>query len=154
MFMFLTILFSLPADLCLDEVSLEHEVLTLVLKSSLASAVCPECSHSSTRIRGRYTRTLADLPCQERAVRVCLKVRRFVCATLGCPRTTFAERFPTLTHAYAWRTLRQAKALTEIAFAQGGREGAQEASRLARPTSRDTLLRLIRSTLVPTRKTK
>jgi transposase-like protein len=51
MLMFLTILFSLPADLCLDEVSLENEVLTLVLKSSQGSAVCPECSHSSTRIR-------------------------------------------------------------------------------------------------------
>jgi hypothetical protein len=36
--------------------------LTLMLKSSQTSAVCPECSHASTRIRGRYTRTLADLP--------------------------------------------------------------------------------------------
>jgi transposase len=151
--MFLTILFSLPADLCLDEVSLENEGVTLVLKSSQTSAVCPECSHSSTRIRGRYTRTLADLPCQGRAVRVRLEVRRFVCRTRGCPRTTFAERFPKLTRAYARRTLRQAEALVEIAFAQGGKAGAQLAKRLAMPTSRDTLLRLIRSTPVPTRKT-
>ena len=151
--MFLTILFSLPAEVCLDEVSLENEVLTLVLKSSQASAVCPECSHSSSRIRGRYTRTLADLPCQGRAVRVRLEVRRFVCRTRGCPRTTFAEGFPKLTRAYARRTLRQAEALTEIAFAQGGKAGAQLAKRLAMPTSRDTLLRLIRSTAVPTCKT-
>ena len=68
-------------------------------------------------MRGRYTRTLADLPCQGRVVRVRLEVRRFVCATRGCPRTTFAERFPTLTHAYARQTLRQAEALTEVAFA-------------------------------------
>ena len=151
--MLLTILFSLPADLCLDEVYLENEVLTLILKSSQTSAVCPECTHPSARIRGRYTRTLADLPCQGRAVRVRLEVRRFVCATRGCPRTTFAERFPTLTHAYARRTLRQAEALVEVAFAAGGKAGAQLAKRLAMPTSRDTLLRLIRSTAVPTRKT-
>ena len=151
--MFLSTLFSLPADVYLADVCLEQETLTLVLKSSQTSAVCPECSHASTRIRGRYTRTLADLPCQGRAVRVRLEVRRFVCRTRGCPRTTFAERFPQLSRAYARRTLRQAEALTEVAFANGGKAGAQEASRLAMPTSRDTLLRLIRSTAVPQHKT-
>src|SRR5204863_3328278 len=123
--MFLSTLFSLPADIYLADVSLEKETLTLVLKSSQTSTACPECSHSSTRIRGRYTRTLADLPCQGRAVRVRLEVRRFVCHTRVCQRTTFAERFPQLTRAYARRTLRQTEALVEIAFAQGGKAGAQ-----------------------------
>ncbi len=122
--MLLTTLFSLPVDVNVAGVCLEQETLTLVLKSSQTSAVCPECSHASTRIRGRYTRTLADLPCQGRAVRVRLEVRRFVCRTRGCPRTTFAERFPQLSRAYARRTLRQAEALTEVAFANGGKAGA------------------------------
>ncbi len=86
-------------------------------------------------------------------MRVRLEVRRFVCRTRSCPRTTFAERFPQLTRAYARRTLRQAEALTEVAFANGGKAGAQLAKRLAMPTSRETLLRLIRSTAVPQRKT-
>src|SRR5215471_8667247 len=108
--MFLTTLFSLLVDVYLADICLEQETLTLVLKSSQASAVCPKCTHPATRVRGRYTRTLADLPCQGRAVRVRLEVRRFVCRTRGCPRTTFAKRFPTLTRAYARRTLRQADA--------------------------------------------
>ena len=86
-------------------------------------------------------------------MRVRLEVRRFVCRTRGCPRITFAERFPTLTRTYARRTLRQADALVEVAFAVGGKAGAQLAKRLAMPTSRDTLLRLIHSTDVPQRKT-
>jgi len=151
--MFLSTLFSLPADVYLADVCIEQEALTLVLKASQTSAACPECTHSSTRIRGRYTRTLADVPCQGRAVRVRLEVRRFVCATRGCPRTTFAEGFPQLSRAYARRTLRLAEALTEVAFAVGGKAGAQLAKRLAMPTSRETLLRLIRSTDVPRRKT-
>jgi transposase len=151
--MFLSTLFSLPADVYLTDVRLEQETLTLVLKSNQASAVCPGCTRPSTRIRGRYTRTLADLPCQGRAVQVRLEVRRFICTTRGCPRTTFAERFPQFSRAYARRTLRQAEALTEVAFAQGGKAGAQLAKRLAMPTSRETLLRLIRSTAVPQRKT-
>src|SRR2546428_3308513 len=151
--MFLSTLFSLPADVYLADVCLENETLPLVLKSSQTSAVCPECTHPSIRIRGRYTRTRAALPCQGRAVRARLEVRRFICATRGCPRTTFAERFPTLTRVYARRTLRQADSLREVAFAVGGKAGAQLAKRLAMPTSRDTRLRLIRSTAVPTRQT-
>src|SRR6266851_8475034 len=151
--MFLSTLFSLPADVYLADVCLEQETLTLVLKSSQTSAACPECTHPSTRIRGRYTRTLADLPSQGRAVRVRLEVRRFVGCTRGCPRTTLADVFPRLTRAYARRTLRQAEALVEIAFAVGGKAGAQLAKRLAMPTSRETLLRLIRSTAVPLHKT-
>src|SRR2546421_8529189 len=42
---------------------------------------------------------------------------------------------------------------SEIAFAGGGKAGALLAKRLGMPTSRDTLLRLIRSTAVPKHKT-
>ena len=48
-----------------------------------------------------------------------MEVRRFVCTTRGCPRTTFAEGFPQLARAYARRTLRQAEALTEILQEEG-----------------------------------
>ena len=60
--MFLTTLFSLPVDVSLADICLEKETLTLVLKSSQPSTVCPTCTHQSTHVRGRYTRTLADLP--------------------------------------------------------------------------------------------
>src|SRR5437773_1852067 len=150
--MLISTLFSLSADLSLVDVRLEHEGLTLVLRSSQTNAACPECAQPSTQVHGHYTRRLADLPCQKRPVRVCLEVRRFRCATRGCPRTTFAERFPTLTHAFARRTLRQAEFLTEIAFAQGGKAGAQLAKRLGMPASRETLLRLIRRSTLPQRK--
>src|SRR5207247_3817419 len=138
--MLISTLFSLSADLSLVDVRLEHEGLTLVLRSSQTNAACPACAQPSTHVHGHYTRRLADLPCQKRPVGVCLEVRRFACRTRGCPRTTFAERFPMLTHAYARRTLRQAEALTEIAFAQGGKAGAKLARRLAMPASRDTRL--------------
>ena len=127
--MLLSALFSLSADLCLVDVRLEDEGVTLMLRSSQTTAACPACTQPSTHVHGHYTRRLADLPCQKRPVRVCLEVRRFACRTRGCPRTTFAERFPTLTRAYARRTVRQAEFLTEIAFAQGGKGGAQLAKR-------------------------
>jgi transposase len=151
--MLISTLFSLPTDLSLVAIRLEHEGLTLVLKSRQTTATCPACAQPSTHVHGHYIRRLADLPCQKKPVHVYLQVRRFRCATRGCPRTTFAECYPTLTRAYARRTLRQAEALTEIAFALGGKAGAQLAKRQSMPTSRDTLLRLIRSTPLPTQKT-
>ena len=151
--MLLSTLFSLSADLALVDVRLEGEGLTLVLRSNQTNAACPACAQPSTHVHGHYTRRLADLPCQKRPVRVCLEVRRFACRTRGCPRTTFAERFPLFTRTYARRTLRQAESLTEIAFAQGGKAGAKLAKRLGMPASRETLLRLIRGSEIPKRKT-
>src|SRR5450755_3862823 len=147
--MLLSTLFSLPDDLCLVDVHLENEGLTLVLRSSQTSAACPECAQPSAYVHGHYMRRLSDLPCLGKVVHVHLQVRRFACRTRGCSRTTFAERFPMLTRPYARRTLRQADALKEVAFAEGGKAGALLARRLAMSVSRDTLLRLIRSTAVP-----
>ena len=104
--MLLSTLFSLSADLCLVDIHLENGGLTLVLRSSLTSAACPACAQPSTHVHGHYTRRLADLPCQGKVVRIHLEVRRFACRIRGCLRTTFAERFPMLTRAYARRTLR------------------------------------------------
>jgi transposase len=94
----------------------------------------------------RYSRRLADLPCQERAVRLWLKVRRFFCENPACPRQTFAEQFPEMAPAHARRTLRQGETLREIAFALGGRPGARLARFLGLPVSFWTLLRLLRRT--------
>ena len=152
--MLLSTLFSLSADLCLVDVRLGDEGVTLVLRSNQTTAACPACAQPSTQVHGHYTRWLADLPCQKRPVRVCLEVRRFRCATRGCPRTTFAERFPTLTQAYARRTLRQAESLIEIAFARGeAKRGHSWPSAWGcRPVAiRGS--RLIRSSEIPKRKT-
>ncbi len=129
-----------------EELLLENQVLTLVLASSQPTRCCPVCSQSSSRIHSRYMRTLADLPCQGRQVRLQIEVRRFRCMEPTCRRATFAEQFPGLAAASARRTSRQAEALCEVAFALGGRAGAPLAKKLSLPTSRHTLLRLLRRT--------
>jgi transposase len=110
-------LLSFPADVVVEELLLENQNLTLVLASTQPTRCCPICSLSSCRIHSRYLRTLADLPCQGRLVRLQIKVRRFLCMEPSCMRTTFAEQFPGLAAAYARRTSRQAETLCEVAFA-------------------------------------
>ncbi len=143
------LLFALPADLRLEDLLIENEMLILLLASSQSTQTCPDCAHPSSRVHSRYSRRLADLPCQGRAVGLCLQVRRFFCKNPACARRTFAEQFPELAPAYARRTLRQRKTLGEIAFALGGRAGARLARLLGLPVSFWTLLRLLRRTLLP-----
>jgi len=144
--MTIPLLFALPADLLVEDVLIESDLLTLVLASSQVLVSCPDCAHASSRVHSRYRRTLADLPCQGRAVQLWLKVRRFFCENPACSRKTFAEQVPGMAPAYARRTLRQKKTLCEIAFALGGRPGAHLACFLGLPISFWTLLRLLRQT--------
>jgi transposase len=90
----LTTLFSLPAYLLLEDVFIENQVLTLVITSTLMKVPCPDCHQFSSRMHSRYTRRLSDLPCQGRAVRLLVQVRRFFCDAPACSRKTFAETFP------------------------------------------------------------
>ena len=110
-------LFSLPTNVFLEDLQIESDLLTLVLGSTLTQVPCPVCGQPSSRIHSRYTRRLSDLPCQGRAVRLQVQVRRFFCDAPTCSRKTFAEQFPLLAPAYARRTSRQAESLRTIASA-------------------------------------
>src|SRR5713226_4117653 len=103
----LTTLFSLPAHLLVEEVLIENQILTLVITSTLPEMPCPDCHQPSGRIHSRYRRTLADLPCQGRAVRLLVQVRRFFCDAPACSRKTFAEACPGVAPKHARRTSRQ-----------------------------------------------
>jgi transposase len=119
-------------------------VLVLALVSTADAAACPRCGRPSHRVHSHYHRTVADLPGQDFPVVIRLTVRRFRCATAGCPTTIFCERVPQLLGAYARTTARLADAHRLIGFALGGEAGARLAEDLAMPTSPDTLLRRVK----------
>jgi hypothetical protein len=79
-----------------------------------------------------------------------LRVRRFFCRNRRCPRQTFAEQAPRLAARYARRTVPLRATLQEIGLALGGRPGARLSTRLHRPASRMTLLRLLHALPLPT----
>jgi hypothetical protein len=66
---------------------------------------------TSGRVHSRYARRLADVAIGGRRVMIRLSVRRFLCASLGCARTTFAEQVDGPTSWYARRTARLAATL-------------------------------------------
>lgn len=105
---------------------------------------CPGCGVASSRVHGRYQRTVADVASAGRAVVVQLSVRRFVCDVSSCVRVTFAEQFPGLTTPYARYSPPLRAMLVSIAVALAGRPGSRLARSLGITVGRDTLLAMIR----------
>ena len=128
----------------LTEVTVEPEAVCLQLTTTAAAARCPRCAVPSSSVHSRYQRHLTDLPWGTRPVRIQLTVRKFVCRNPSCTRRIFTERVPELVAAYARKTPRLIAALQAIGVALGGQAGARLRMRLGLPTSRDTLLRLVR----------
>jgi transposase len=145
----LTVLLPHLAGLQVEHASVDDQTVTLVVRSPRRTAACPVCRRHATHVHGRYVRSVADLPCAGRPVRLHLRVRRFWCTNPACPRTIFAERFPAVAAVRARRTPGNQAQLTEVGFALGGRAGARLAQRQGVPTSRSTLLRLVRAAPEP-----
>jgi transposase len=128
----------------LEQITLEGGMITVFAHSQTTKAPCPECSHVSSRIHGRYTRRLADLPWSGRTVRLEIQVRRFVCLRQACPRKTFSEALPALAERFARRTTRLADLLLKLGLTAGGEAGARLTHALNISCSPDTLLRCVR----------
>ena len=123
----LSFLLDLP-QLGIDQIEITQELITLVAQVEASEASCPLCGCASSWVHSRYRRTLQDLPCAGKTLRLIVQVRRFFCRNTDCSRKIFAERVLHLTTAYARRTTRFAQALSELGLAQGGQAGAQLAA--------------------------
>jgi len=86
------LLLGLPAHLRLEQIEIASQLLTLSLAVDTSQAACPLCQQDAHRIHSHYTRTLQDLPCTGKALRLLVLVRRFFCENKACARKIFAER--------------------------------------------------------------
>ncbi len=133
------------AGLVLEQVQLCGEIVHLLVRLATSGACCPTCACWSDAFHSSYQRQIADLPIADRQVVVHLQVRRFRCRQPTCARSTFVEQVPSLVERYARRTGRLRADLEEIGLALGGRPGSRLSTRQKKPTSRMTLLRLVRA---------
>jgi len=133
------------AGLVVEQVQLCDEIMHLTVRCEAAGANCPRCGTWSEAFHSSYERNLADLPIAGRRAVVNLRVRRFRCYQPECPCKTFVEQAPVLAERYAHKTLRLRSMLQATGLALGGRPGSRHCQRLAMPTSRTTLLRMVRA---------
>ena len=128
----------------IDQVTEDEGVLRVAAHTMTKHGNCPNCGSKSRSIHSYYTRSISDLPVSERTVHLHLRIKRFRCLASDCRRRTFTEAIPGCLLAYARRTPRLTHALWRIGQVAGGQAGARLATCLRMPTSRHTLLRLLR----------
>ncbi len=133
------------AGLVVEQVQLCNEIIHLTVRCEASGARCAVCGAYSEAFHSSYERNLADLPIAGRQAVIDLRVRRFRCYEPACPRKTFVEQAPILAERYAHRTRRLRSLLEQIGLALGGRPGSRHCTRSAMPTSRSTLLRMVRA---------
>lgn len=136
-------LLLLPSGLEIDRICALSTVLTVSVTSLLPTSICPLCGAGATRIHSRYHRTVADVACGGRQVRLLLTVRKFFCDTPECARKIFTERLAPFIEPWARMTTRLAHALQSIGLATSGEAGTRLAQRLGIQTSPTTVLRHI-----------
>jgi transposase len=137
-----------PADLALTtlDLDLERHQVVIAATSVRAEGTCPHCNVPSLRPHSRYQRTIADLPWADFTVRIELTVRKWFCTTAACSRRIFTERLPSVVAPWARRTHRLAQRQRMIGLTVAGTAGARVAKQVDLPTSRHTILRLVRQT--------
>jgi transposase len=128
----------------LDGIEDDAATVTLLLRTTSATACCPGCDQPSQHVHSRYVRTIRDLPYQAKQTVLRLTARKFFCHNPDCPRSLFCERLPDLVPRYGHSSARLIDAHRDIAFSLGGEAGSRLAGKLHMPTSADTLLRRIK----------
>src|SRR5579872_7431704 len=131
-----------PSSLQVTRLLPSPDQVIIEVRPRPTTAQCPTCGLASHKIHSVYRRVLADLPWQGRPVSIRVAARRFRCPNRICSRQTFAERLSGVMELSSRRTGRLSDLQTHLALALGGEAGSRLASRLATPTSPDTLLRL------------
>ena len=141
--------YFLPDSLTVTTTQTTANHLVLTARDLRPRVCCPDCGALSGRVHSHYLRVIQDAALSDHAVEVRLLVRRLRCTTSKCPRQTFAETWPGWLDARVQRTARLAQIQRSVAMALGGEAGRRLLDLLHDDTSADTLLRLIRSQLIP-----
>src|SRR5258708_4108065 len=135
--------FSLPQEFEVTDVEITDEVLTICVVSTQGCVCCPMCSSPAKRIHSRYERTLADLPCMGKQVRLLLSVRKFFCEAATCCRKIFVERLSPFIAPWARVTARLFELVQVIGLATGGMLGVRVTNEAGIKTSWKTVIRRI-----------
>jgi transposase len=139
----LAALLRLPAGLQLLNGMVLGAAVGVEVCSQRLTSPCPRCSCLSERVHSYYTRTLADVPCAGRPLRIILRVRKFRCLDRSCPQHVFTERLPDYVRPWARKTIRLVDQMTSLGTAAGGRGTETVAPALGMQVSDQTVLRLL-----------
>jgi transposase len=135
----------LPQGMLIDQVEQTNSQLIVKVISTRTEAACPGCGCPSEHVHSQYQRTVHDTPCAGRNIVLQLRVRKFFCLQLCCPRKVFAERFPDLVQPWARVSNRLLEELKAVGLSASAEVSERLAPRLGMQVKAPTLLRYLRT---------
>jgi transposase len=139
----LALLFPQLAGLRVQRIEDTGDAVVISASCMASSERCPACGSLSARVHGGYSRTVADGAAGGRPVLIIVRVLRFLCVSLSCPKVTFAVQADGLTSRYCRRSVPLTQMLTGFGLELAGRAGARLARRLGIVVHSSTILRLL-----------
>ncbi|MBZ0309885.1 MAG: ISL3 family transposase, partial [Anaerolineae bacterium] len=135
--------------LTLEKVTEENNELQIEVRSLTASGNCPCCGQASHQLHSYTHRHPQDVSYAGYRVALHLRMKRFRCLNPCCQQQTFSEQLPGFLARYSRRTCRLNKQLLCLGLEVGGQMGVRLARLFQAVVSRQTLLRLVRSSPEP-----
>lgn len=145
-----TPLLDLPEGLQVLTITVLSSLVLVTVSSRRLTSPCPRCTTPSDHVHSSYTRTITDVPCAGRPVRITLHVRKFRCREGTCPQRVFTERLSDYLRPWARKTRRLVEQLSALGLALGGRGTETVAPALGLHVSDPTVLRLLAQRPEPT----
>ena len=133
----------------IESVEQQGAACRIEVRTTTTEGCCPVCAMRSSSIHSYCERLVKDLPVGEQAVWLSIRTKRFRCRNPACPKVTFVEEVPGVLVKHARRTPRLSRVLWHIGQVAGGQAGARLTRHLQMPTSRCTLLRILRQQPLP-----
>ncbi|MFI9761127.1 transposase family protein [Streptomyces sp. NPDC051963] len=112
---------------------------------------CPQCQQPAARVHSRYWRHTAGLPVSSHRLIVRLRVRRFFCDQVRCPRRTFVEQVSGMSEPRRRSSTAARSAMHAVSVELGGRPGARLSTKLRLYGRRTTNLGQLTAPPVPAR---
>lgn len=107
------------------------------------------CNSTSQKIHSSYKRIIKDVCWGNYQVCFKLLTQKFFCLNTNCERRIFTQRLPTIVAPWGRRTERLDLQLTKVGLATGGLPGSRLTQHLGVKISRQTILRLVMKTPLP-----
>lgn len=126
-----------------------QDALIIGLLATDSVGTCPLCQTPTSRVHSFYQRTLADLPMSGKRIKLLVRLRKFFCPLISCPRKVFAQTCNLVFKPYARRLLRADQQIQNIGLQTGAKPGARLCCSVGQPISASTVLRVIKKTPIP-----
>ena len=104
-------------DLKYDKHEIDRDTLYIYVSSSRTEFTCPYCGNKSNKVHSKYTKTIQDLPLQDKKVVLVMEIKKFFCLNQSCSYKTFAETFLFLNRS-AKKTTRLIEEIVEVSLRQ------------------------------------